>query len=255
MNIADTSERERVIREIRVLRDQYAGTAAEYKAPNGVPSLLLDELGEDLGRRAWYAVRTTSFKEWFGDWEKIVDLTIDSSGATLSTTKEALFRLAGKDLVNLETGITARIGSTQRSKIISTAALNKTLKNGFTAQQHNAAAAHIDKLWKHAEQIEEHPDKGNDANIKSVKRFAAPVIFGEETGIAYLTVKESLEHGHRIYSIELQEIKKPRLKGSTLEKRTTAEASKSNIAQKLEEVKGKVSQNQGERIKKGVKKG
>jgi hypothetical protein len=242
MNIADEADRERVIGEIRMLRDQYAGTDAEYKAPNGKPSLLLDALGEEAGRREWYAVRSPSFKEWFGDWEKIADLTINSSDATLSNTIEVLRHLSGKELVNLETGITARIGSTQRSKIISTAALNKTLKNGFTAQQHNAAAAHIDKLWKYAEQTEEHPDKGNDANIKSIKRFATPVIFGEETGIAYITVKESIEHGHRIYSIELQEIKKPRLKGSTLEKRTTAEVSKLSIAQKLEEVKRNISQ-------------
>jgi hypothetical protein len=47
----------------------YAGTGAEFKAPNGKTSNLLEALGEEQGRQAWYAVRTAGFKEWFGDWE------------------------------------------------------------------------------------------------------------------------------------------------------------------------------------------
>jgi hypothetical protein len=70
MRIADPAERARVTGEIRALRDQYAGTDAEFKAPNGKPSLLLEALGEEKGREAWYAVRTPSFKNWFGDWER-----------------------------------------------------------------------------------------------------------------------------------------------------------------------------------------
>ncbi|MDR1239550.1 MAG: hypothetical protein LBK27_05520, partial [Treponema sp.] len=69
MGIADPAARERVIGEIRALRDRYAGTDAEFTAPNGEASLLLESLGEEKGREAWYAVRTDSFKKWFGDWE------------------------------------------------------------------------------------------------------------------------------------------------------------------------------------------
>jgi hypothetical protein len=69
--ILDPEARARVIGEIRDLRDRYDGTEAEYKAPNGKASLLLEELGEDKGKQAWYAVRTPSFKDWFGDWEKL----------------------------------------------------------------------------------------------------------------------------------------------------------------------------------------
>jgi hypothetical protein len=212
------------------------GTKTEewMKAPNGEPT--------KLDERQWVQVRTPNFKKWFGDWEKLADLTLDSATADLAKTKEALSRLAGVDLVNEATGITARIGATQRNKIMSNAALGKSLKNGFSRQQHNAAAARIDKLWKYAEQIAEHPDRDNDINIKSIKRFAAPVIFGEETGTAYITVKESIDRGHRIYSIELQEIKKPRPKGSTPKERTTATGFDLSIAQKLEKVKGEVSQ-------------
>jgi len=50
-----------------------------------------------------------------------------------------------------------------------------------------------------------------------------------------------VEHGHRIYSIELQEIKKPRSKGSILKEHTTTEASKESIAQNLDKVKKNTS--------------
>jgi hypothetical protein len=70
MRIEDTAERQRAIAGIRELRKAYAGTAAEFKAPNGKESLLLSSLGEEKGKEAWYAVRTQNFKEWFGEWER-----------------------------------------------------------------------------------------------------------------------------------------------------------------------------------------
>jgi len=68
--IPDIAERQRVMDEIRRLRELYAGTEAEFKAPNGKNSLLLDSLGEEKGKEAWYAARTEGFKKWFGDWER-----------------------------------------------------------------------------------------------------------------------------------------------------------------------------------------
>jgi hypothetical protein len=68
--ITDPDERRRVIGEILELRKRYAWTDAEFKAPNGHPSGLIAALGEELGRQAWYSVRTPSFKKWFGDWER-----------------------------------------------------------------------------------------------------------------------------------------------------------------------------------------
>ncbi|MDR0689005.1 MAG: hypothetical protein LBG08_01890, partial [Spirochaetaceae bacterium] len=66
----DLGERERVIKELRKLERRYPPQTNRYLAPNGKPSLLLETLGEEKGREAWYAVRTASFKEWFGDWER-----------------------------------------------------------------------------------------------------------------------------------------------------------------------------------------
>ena len=137
------------------------------------------------------------------------ELTMTNENITKEQATEYLKNLANKDITNIETGIKARINSEQRNKIVSKKALDKSLNNGFTANQHNTAATIIDKLFKYATLLESLTDRIEDINIISIKRFASPVVFKDKAGIAYITVKESIECGHRIYSLELQEIKKP----------------------------------------------
>ncbi len=71
------------------------------------------------------------------------------------------------------------------------------------------AAANIDRLFANAVLTEDRPDRNNDPNIVSIKRFSAPFYTDRGFAEARLTVKESIEHSHRIYSLELDEIKKP----------------------------------------------
>ncbi|MDR1507813.1 MAG: hypothetical protein LBI67_11995 [Treponema sp.] len=83
----DLGDRETVIGELRELERVYPPEANRYQAPNGKPSLLLESLGEDQGRQAWYAVRTPSFKSWFGDWEndlKNSSKVVDANGEPLA---------------------------------------------------------------------------------------------------------------------------------------------------------------------------
>ncbi|MGN0846068.1 MAG: hypothetical protein ACI4RA_01630 [Kiritimatiellia bacterium] len=137
------------------------------------------------------------------------DVTVDPSKTTLKTAWDALKALAGKDLVNRATGITAQVNAVQRNKIVSAKAIEKSKANGFTAKEHNAAASIIDRLWENAEMVESRGDvkNGGDKNIRSIKRFVSPVYLGDREGGAYITVKESVRDGHRIYSIELEELK------------------------------------------------
>jgi hypothetical protein len=65
----DLGERETVVKELRELERLYPPESNQYLAPNGKASLLIEALGEEHGQQAWYAVRTDSFKKWFGDWE------------------------------------------------------------------------------------------------------------------------------------------------------------------------------------------
>jgi len=74
--------------------------------------------------------------------------------------------------------------------------------------------------------VESRGDSGGDPNIASIKRFATTIQLDGEPATAYITVKETIEHGHRIYSLELfVEVKIPAVGGGTLsggeDKRTT----------------------------------
>ncbi|MGN1359502.1 MAG: hypothetical protein ACI4X9_03485, partial [Kiritimatiellia bacterium] len=134
------------------------------------------------------------------------DVTVDPSGVTVDVAKKHLVALAGKPLRNLATGIVAEINSRQRNKIVSNSAVRKSVKNGFAPAQHNAAVSIIENLWKHAEQVSSNPDRNGDANIKSIKRFASIVYFGDREAFAYLTAKEPVDSKHKLYSIELEKL-------------------------------------------------
>lgn len=132
---------------------------------------------------------------------------------TLQKVINILKKLAGKEIKNIQTGITAQVNSIQIHKIVSNKAVEKSILNGFTRNQHYLAASVIDKLFENAILKETRKDKNNDVNIKSIKRFNATTEFENEAGktkkgIAYLTLKESIKAGHRIYSIELQKIER-----------------------------------------------
>lgn len=167
------------------------------------------------------------------------DLTV-SEDVDKASAEFALEQLAGKDLENDATGIVAQINRNQREKLISLAALKKSQKNGYTAGQHNAAAARIELLWKHALKIEERDSEAEHSDDLDILRFGAPVLFDGEVGIAYITAKRTDQHGSRIYSLELTEIEKLRDKGgkpkSKPEGSTTPEAV-SMLAQLAEKVK------------------
>ena len=152
-------------------------------------------------------------------------LLVSSDGSTKSKAVIALDGLIGKELLNAETGIKAKIYTNQRNKIVSKAAINKSKVNGFNAEQHFAVASSIDKAWENAALVESGDDSDGDPNIASIKRFAATIQLDGEPATAYITVKETVEHGHRIYSLELMEVKIPAVSGGTLsgdeDKRTT----------------------------------
>ena len=145
-------------------------------------------------------------------------LTISSIGATQQNTLDVLKKLAGKDLVNLQTSINAQINSEQRCKIVSNKAVKKTIMNGFIAIQHYAVATSIKIVWENAIMVSNNTDRKGDKNITSIKRFEAQIIIDDEPAIAYITVKESVEYGHRIYSLELQEIKKAHRKDNAFKR-------------------------------------
>ena len=115
----------------------------------------------------------------------------------------------GKDLPNDATGITASISSEGLNKMMSGKAIQKSFDNGFSSAEHFEAVGRIVELYKKARLVVAHPDeKHGDPNV-NIKRFVSQDKLKSDKPIdALITVKESYENGHRIYSLELDEINK-----------------------------------------------
>ena len=118
-----------------------------------------------------------------------------------------------EDIVNLNDGIIARYSSTGRDKMLSNKARNKSLANGFTQQEHSTAAANTPLLFRHATRVSEAPDVNRSPDVKSILRYKTPVRFSgtDKQGVAHFLLKETVQHGNRIYSLELLGIEKSHL--------------------------------------------
>ena len=123
-------------------------------------------------------------------------------GVERSVAQNAIDALRGKPITNAATGISARLSSSAKGKLVSNKATGKSKSNGFSRQQHNAIVASIAEIFKAATLLVSRRDRAGDANILSIKRFAAKVRFNRQQAVAWITVKESKLHGHHIYSVE-----------------------------------------------------
>ena len=112
-------------------------------------------------------------------------------------------------LVNISTGIEANLSKKSLDKMTSAKALEKSKTNGFTLDEHFELAAKIKPLYESAILVTAHGNLKNpdDPNVVSIKRFVSAAILksGKKADVL-ITVKESIANGHRIYSIELDEI-------------------------------------------------
>ncbi len=169
---------------------------------NGANSAEIAErtgLAVDMADGKWKPVWEIGPQQGARRWS----IQLSAEGVSHDEAKSRLDALQGGTFENRETKIRARLSSTGAGKLISNPAVRKSMANGFTAPQHNEMAANIDRLFTDAVLAESRPDKNKDPNIKSIKRFVAPMALGnEENAAAWITVKESTEHGHRIYSVE-----------------------------------------------------
>ena len=143
------------------------------------------------------------------------DNELDSNGrfknpyAARKKLQEALKPLKGIPIKNKATGIVAQFGKEAVGKLVSDKAVKKTLSNGYNEKQHYEAAMNIKQLYEDAVLTLQRPDRDNDPNIKDVKYFSCPTNVLGEDAVANIMVKNTLQHGHHIYTIELQELNKP----------------------------------------------
>ena len=129
-------------------------------------------------------------------------LVLPEEGIALSQARATIDKMRGRVFDNVATGIQAQLSSSAKGKLISNKATAKSKANGFTSEQHNALAASVDEAYRIARLVSSRPDRAGDVNIVSIKRFVSPVRFGSKSAAAWITVKESRQHGHHIYSVE-----------------------------------------------------
>ena len=178
----------------------------------------------------------------------ISQMVLTQKATTQTEALKNLERLAGRDIKNRETGIDAQINSTQRNKLVSKVALSKSKDNGFSFEDHFTAVANIDQLFENGSMVDDRPDKDGDPNVLSVKRFSAPLLLGDEFAEAYITVKETV--GNKIYSIELDEIKKPSdITGGTLKERYHIPEGYNNLLQKIEKARELLKKSENSELK------
>ena len=103
----------------------------------------------------------------------------------------------------------AALNSRSLKKLACDVAIAKTQANGFGIEDHFEAARRIVSLFKNADLVKTRADKNGDKNIISIKRLSCPfVLESGRKAIAYITVKETVQNGHKIYSVEILDVKK-----------------------------------------------
>ena len=106
---------------------------------------------------------------------------------------------------NDSNGEEASLTNKSVGKLVSDPAALKSERNGFTREQHYAAASDIDSIFKNSVKLLERPDRRGNPDV-TIHRFGAPLHFND--AIALITVKESRQHGKKVYSIELMDMDK-----------------------------------------------
>ena len=134
---------------------------------------------------------------------KIKDL-IEQQNKTIlrEESKNKLKSILNKDIENSQTKIKARVSTTGLNKMTSDKAIQKSINNGFTLEEHFKAVNNIESLFKNARFITSQTDIKASKDIKAIHRYVANL----NNSQAKITLKESYEHGHRIYSLELEEL-------------------------------------------------
>lgn len=109
------------------------------------------------------------------------------------------------DYKNSSSGINAHLNSRSIKKMTSDKALRKSLENGFTEEQHFETVRRSPVLFKKAKLVSVQKDRDDKQNILSIKRFNTEFkLKSGRKANAYFTVKETLQNGHTLYSVELK---------------------------------------------------
>lgn len=123
--------------------------------------------------------------------------------------KAALSPYLNVEIINKQTGLKGVITSKEVNKISSKKAVDKSLANGFSRDEHFKASQHLKNLFENATFKDTHSDYKQNLNIKAVHRFQTELKMNEKQAIAKITLFEKIEGKNRIYTLELESLANP----------------------------------------------
>ena len=213
-NAKDEKELHKNIREIQL------------KARENAENRFYDEgLKQGIARREFYTTRyDEAMQEMANYYDKKFTNTLNDeidSNFTYTTQetkdikvlrndlKEALNPYLNKEIVNKETGIIAQISTTGLSKISSKKAVDKSIANGFTRDEHFKVAQDLKSLFENSKLKESHADTKARDEIQAVHRFTKSLQINGSQAEAKITLFENNQAGNKTYSLELESLEKP----------------------------------------------
>ena len=195
------SDEEKKIVETAKANDTY------MKAPNGKPT--------NLSEKQWAQVRTTAFKNWFGDWEKAarIEKVRRSKAVVISGSeykdKYELNRDSAKEWIKDNLRGEYTIADTEEIVSLTKVGANKVTSHWMSNKAHLQSIAAIPQLIRHAIFIEERPNEKHNNKYDSYKYY----ICGLKIGTTDYTVKLTIgvKSGKKYYDHALTEIEKGKL--------------------------------------------
>ena len=195
------SDEEKKIVETAKANDTY------MKAPNGKPT--------NLSEKQWAQVRTTAFKNWFGDWEKAarIEKVRRSKAVVISGSeykdKYELNRDSAKEWIKDNLRGEYTIADTEEIVSLTKVGANKVTSHGMSNKAHLQSIVAIPQLIRNAIFIEERPNEKHNNKYDSYKYY----ICGLKIGTTDYTVKLTIgvKSGKKYYDHALTEIEKGKL--------------------------------------------
>ena len=192
------SDEEKKIVETAKANDTY------MKAPNGKPT--------NLSEKQWVQVRTTAFKNWFGDWEKAARIEKLRRSKAVKITeadyedKYDLTRNSAKQWAKDNIRGEYMIADTGEKVNVSKVSINEVLSHGERDAAHLKSISSIGKLLHNAIFITETPNAKDNDKYESYRYYIEGVKIDGEDYTAKIVV--GVKNGKTYYDHRLTKIEK-----------------------------------------------
>ena len=202
--------------------------AGEYESEGGVAGAIIGALAGLASPKAATKIAAKMIAKKASKIELMPNMPFKEAQ---DKVQKDLMKYVSVDIKNADSGIVAQINNNGAKKIVSNDAIQKSRNNKFSAGEHLSVAQKTPELFKDATFIGRYDDIKNGESSVKILRFAKNIEVKGKNAVAIITAKESVDKDlKRIYSMELEELRKAELKFGNYDK-TQTPASKPLISQ------------------------